>query len=84
MLVYRMMALDRNGAVASLSVDKGKVFDIEVMNRYCNAYVKYNKYKDNNPERYKQLKEYHEPECMVNHRGSAPTMEVEGTCYLQP
>ena len=71
-----------NGAVASLSIDTGKVLDIEVMSRYCNACINYSKYKDSNPEQYKQLTESHEPECMVNHRGSAPAMEVEGTVAI--
>ena len=71
-----------NGAVASLSIDTGKVLDIEVMSRYCNACVNCSKYKDSNPEQYKQLTESHEPECMVNHRGSAPAMEVEGTVAI--
>ena len=49
------------------------------MSRSCSACVKYNKDKDSNPEQYKQLTESHEPECMVNHRGSAPAMELDGT-----
>ena len=79
------------GAVASLSVDTGEVLDIEVMSRYYNARVmsryynacvNYNIHKDIDPERYKQLTESHEPECMVNHRGSEPAMEVESTVAI--
>ena len=33
-----------NGDVATLSIDTGKGLDIEVMSRYCNAYVNYSNF----------------------------------------
>ena len=70
-----------NGAVVIISTDTGKVLDVEVMSRYCNACVMHEKLKLTDPAKYEQYQLSHE--CGINHRGSAPAMEKDGvSMYL--
>ena len=65
-----------NGAVACISMESGKVLDIEVMSRYCQSCVTNESLKDIDPVKYQQ--EIVDHYCMMNHKGSAPRMEQEG------
>ena len=54
-----------NGAVVIISTDSGKVVDVEVMSRYCNACVMHEKLKVTDPAKYEQYKLSNE--CGINH-----------------
>ena len=56
-----------NGAVAALSIDTGRVIDIDVMSRYCQGCIN-NK---NSPH-----------VCSINHDESAPKMEQSGVIRI--
>ena len=64
-----------NGAVAAISITTGRILDVEAMSRYCQGCVNIEKHK-HNEHLYERLKKDHE--CMKNHEGSAPKMEVSG------
>ena len=49
-----------NGAVVIISTVTGKVLDVEVMSRYCNACVMHEKLKLTDPAKYEQYKLSHE------------------------
>ena len=66
-----------NGTVVIISTDTGKVLDVEVMSRYCNACVMQEKLKLKGPVKYEQYKYKLSHECGINHRGSAPAMEKD-------
>ena len=65
-----------NGTVAAISMQSGKVLDIEVMSRYCKSCDK-KKAKSTDVEFVKWYAN-HEATCNLNHDGSAPMMEVVG------
>ena len=69
-----------NGAVIIMSTDTGKVLDVEVMSRYCNAGVMHEKLKLTDPAKYEQHQLLHE--CGINHRGSAAAMEKDGAVNI--
>ena len=64
-----------NGAVAAISMETGRILDVEVMTRFCQGCVNILKYKDD-PERFKLLQSEHI--CKINHEGSAGKMELVG------
>ena len=66
-----------NCIVATISVDTGKVIDGEIMTRKCKSCEKHEKIKSSLPMVYESRKSSHK--CMINHLGSAPSMEAEGT-----
>ena len=66
-----------NGFVSAISMDSGKVIDIEPMSRLCKACNSHEKLKKTNPIEYDSWKAKH-TNCPSNYRGSAPSMEVEG------
>ena len=65
-----------NGLVACISMDTGRVVDVEPMSRYCKSCKQNEKLKTTDPARYKMLKESHT--CGSNYSGSAPDMEATG------
>ena len=65
-----------NGVKAVISMDNGKVLDIEPMTRACKACSKYQQLKESSPEEYKIWKEH---KCPMNYSGSAANMECLGT-----
>lgn len=69
-----------NGAVAVISIETGKVLDVEPMSRYCNACVANDKLKDIDPAKYETFQASHA--CRNNHKGSAPAMEKDGTIRI--
>ena len=62
-----------NGAVAVISIETGKVEDVEIMSSYCNACVSNEQLKEGDPNKYEEFKASHD--CGLNHKGSAPAME---------
>ena len=68
-----------DGVVAALSINNGKVIDIEPMSRYCReCSINIRKLKDDNVA-LEIWKNGHETKCKLNHQGSAPAMEPVGT-----
>ena len=65
-----------NGAVMAISINTGKILDLEVMPRYCQYCVNIEVYKKDDIVLYDKLKQDHI--CSINHHGSAPKMEQEG------
>lgn len=65
----------RDGVVAVLSIDTGKVLDVEYLSNGCSECVKTEeRRKDGKMAKIDYLKWYidHEPKCHFNHDGSAP------------
>ena len=71
-----------NGAVAAISMVNGKILDLDTLTRYCQGCVTINAYKVSHPERYELLKADHIETCSINHKGSAPAMEVAGATTI--
>ena len=67
-----------NRAVVCISVDTGRVLDAEVLSRYCQSCVRNEKLKTSDRYKFEQFKTSHEQECLINHKGSAPAMEMVG------
>lgn len=65
-----------NGTVAAISMDTGKIIDIETMNRYCKPCDQ--KKKILSADEFHIWFENHTVSCSANYEGSAPMMEVEG------
>ena len=56
----------------------GRILDLETLTKYCQGCVAINAYKISHPERYELLKADHIESCPINHKGSAPAIEVAG------
>ena len=65
-----------NGCVAALSIDTGKVLDVEPMSRYCKQCQVHSKL-DRNSKEFLSFQQTH-TDCKANFKGSAPAMEPEG------
>ena len=65
-----------NGVMTAISVDTGKILDIEAMSRICKECNANEHLKKNNPKQYEEWRARHD--CNLNYRGSAPGMELEG------
>ena len=63
-----------NGAIAAISIETGKILDVEVMSRFCQGCVQIETFKTKDPELYEKYCNDHD--CTINHDGSAPKMEV--------
>ena len=64
-----------NGAVAAISIETGRIFDVEAMTRYCLRCINIEKFREN-ADLYEHLKLDHV--CKSNHEGSAGKMDVAG------
>ena len=67
-----------NGFVSAISMDSGKVLDIQPMSRFCKSCSVHEKLKNSDLVAYNSWKAKH-TNCRVNYHGSSPNMEVEGT-----
>ena len=67
-----------NGVVVVISIDSGKIIDIEPMSRYCRECAVYTRRLKDMPEELANWKITHKDNCKLTHEGSAPSMEVEG------
>ena len=65
-----------DGCVTAISMDTGKVLEVEVMSRNCKQCEVFNKI-DHTSEKFLNWKDKH-VNCKANFRGSAPAMEPEG------
>ena len=65
-----------NGFVSIISMDTGKVLDVEPMSRFCRACEIHKKYREPDPIKYQILQRNHT--CKANFSGLAPNMEVTG------
>ena len=65
-----------NGCVTTISMDTGKILDVEPLSKVCHTCKKLEK----NPQTSEtaSLKADHKPKCKSNYQGSSPAMEPEG------
>lgn len=68
-----------NGNVTTIAMDTGKIIDYESMSRYCQTCISLKKIKTSDPQKYEESNIAHQMDCLINHKGSAPAMEVFGT-----
>jgi len=66
-----------NGVVTTISVDSGKILDVEAMSKTCRSCEFYERIRATDPTNYDCWKATHV--CTINYRGSVPAMEPEGT-----
>ena len=64
-----------NGAVAAISIDTGRIIDVELISRYCQGCVNLRVIEGRGSNLYKTLKKH---KCTMNHEGSAPKKELDG------
>ena len=69
-----------NGCVAALSIDTGKVLDVEPMSRHCKKCEVHSKL-DRNSKEFQTFLQNHS-DCKANYKGSAPAMEPEGAIRI--
>ena len=65
-----------NGAYVAISMDMGKILDVEPMVRYCKICSTNELIKQSDPVKYQNVKVSHK--CRTNFEGSAPNMETIG------
>ena len=72
-----------NGVIVAISIDVGKILDVEIMSRYCRQcnISKRTTYKDDDIG-FQSWYQEHEPECNLNHDGTAPAMECAGALRI--
>ena len=70
-----------HGVVSSISMDVGKVVDVECLTRVCRACDKRKGLKKSSTE-YQEWYEKHEKFCKCNFSGSAPSMESFGVSNM--
>ena len=66
----------RNGCVTVISIDTGKVLDVEALSQACKQ-CELHEHLDKNSEEYQRWRADHIA-CKANFKGSAPAMEPEG------
>ena len=71
-----------NGAVTTISLQTGKILDIEVMSRYCKACTLKENLRKPDPTSYNKWMTSHKEHCKLNHSGSAGAMEVTGVTRI--
>ena len=69
-----------NGCVTAISMDTGKVVDVEVLTKFCKL-CKMHEDDDDSPENV-AWKTDHQAKCKANFQGSAPAMEPEGALRI--
>ena len=70
----------RNGCVTAISMDTGKVLDVEALSQACKQCERHD-HLDKNGEEYQRWKADH-TSCKANFQGSAPAMEPEGADHM--
>ena len=66
-----------NGVITAISIDSGKIVDVESMSRYCRL-CQINKESLTIEDFEVWHKEHKKADCKLNYSGSAPSMETEG------
>ncbi|XP_028414795.1 uncharacterized protein LOC114537882 [Dendronephthya gigantea] len=69
-----------NGCVTAISMDTGKVVDVEVLCRFCKQCKKHEN--DDDTPQNNSWKADHKTNCKINFEGSAPAMEPEGAVRI--
>ena len=67
-----------NGVVIAISIDMGKIIDLEILTWYCRLCDLQRKKLKDNVEALNAWMENHKEHCKINHVGSAPSMEAAG------
>ena len=67
-----------NGVVTAISIDTGKIIDIESMSRYCRQCFVIGRSMEDDQEAFSAWQESHKLNCRLNYSGSAPSMEPAG------
>ena len=67
-----------NGVMVAISMDTGKILDVEPMSRYCRLCSKKARTLDDEAFKVWKVKHADECKCTQNYEGSAPAMEPEG------
>ena len=67
-----------NGLVAAISINTGKVIDVESMSRYCRQCMLKENIRKSDHDQYEIWYESHKSACKLNCAGSAGSMEVTG------
>ena len=65
-----------NGVILVMSMDNGKILEIEPMNRTCKSCLLHEKLKNSHPKRFVEPKLTHV--CKINHVGTSRKMGSEG------
>ena len=71
-----------NGAVVPIYIATDRILDVEVMSRYCQACVANAPLEKTRPDKFEDFQIQHQPECGINHKGSAPTMDALGAVSI--
>ena len=66
-----------NGFVSTISMDTGKVLDIEAMSRFCKLCCIHEKLRKSNPEEYELWKAKHAATCRANYRVPLQTWKLK-------
>ena len=69
-----------NGTVAVISMESGKILDVEVLSRYCK--ICQHKQETLEPYEFREWYDTHQESCRANHDGTSPMMEVEGAVRI--
>ena len=69
-----------NGCVSAISIDTGKVLDVEALSKVCKT-CKLHEDDKNTPQN-SAWKQDHQDTCKANYKGSAPAMEQEGASRI--
>ena len=67
-----------NGVLVVMSIDSGKIVDIEPMSRYCRECAIHTRRLQDKPEELANWKIHHKEHCKLTHDGTARSMELEG------
>lgn len=70
------------GFVSLIAWHTGKVIDILVKSRFCQACSIWSKKKEEKPSEYEEWAENHAAECLSNHEGSSGKMEVDAVVEM--
>ena len=71
-----------NGVIVAISIDIGKIVDLEILTRYCRHCDIQNKLLKDNIDALNTWKENHRDPCKLNHDGTAPAMEAAGATRI--
>lgn len=71
-----------NGTFTTISLQTGKILDIEVMSRYCKACALKEDLRKTDQNAYDKWMKSHQAHCKLNHIGSAGAMEITGVTRI--
>ena len=65
-----------NAVVAAISIDSGKIVDVESMSRYCRQCFVNIRLMQGDNDALELWKKNHKDRCKLSHQGSAPSMAL--------